>query len=387
MIPAERIRRYLFEGLVPFSRDRTWDARHGGFHERLRPDGSPLSMGYTRLTVHCRQIYVLSHAALLGGSGDLVTRAGDAFEILRERFWDHERGGWFFSVEPGGDPADRTKDCYAHAFVLFCMAYLHRATGAREALEQAERTVEILEARFAEPHAGGFLEALRDAWEPVATPRRQNPHMHLLEGFLALYDATGDSRYAEHADRIFELFTHRFFDAERGTLGEFFTDDWTPHPETGQLVEPGHHFEWTWLLHRYATARARSEAHGAAARLYAFATHHGIHPEAGGVVDELDREGTTLRDTMRIWPTTEGIKAAVVRLEEGHPAEARDHMATLLDHLFERRLLEDGRWHEQIDPAGRPVIDYLPCSTPYHLFLGLSEALAYLEGAEAPEKP
>ena len=45
------------------------------------------------------------------------------------------------------------------------------------------------------------------------------------------------------------LFRGRFLDPQTGALAEFFTDDWARAPgEAGRLVEPGHQFEWAWIL-------------------------------------------------------------------------------------------------------------------------------------------
>lgn len=380
MPTPERIASFLYDGLVPLCRDRGWDSRHGGFHERLNPAGDPQPGPFRRLVVQCRQIYVLSHAALLrGDDGRLATRAGDGLEWLRDHYWDADHGGWFFSASPEGEPYDRTKDCYGHAFVLFAMAYFYRAFGERDALDLAERTVDVLGRRFAEPRFGGYHEATDARWEPLLRTRRQNPHMHLLEGFLALHRATEDSAYAEHAHRMYELFERHFFDPKTDTLGEFFHDDWTPHAETGHLIEPGHHFEWTWLLSWYAESCARPEALAAADHLFDWALRHGVDRERGGVFDELDRQGRVLRDTKRMWPLTEAIKSSALRYERGNASDELERVQAWLEHLFETRLFSDGRWREQLDRENRDVVDSLPCSTPYHLFLGLSEALRALK--------
>ena len=38
-----------------------------------------------------------------------------------------------------------------------------------------------------------------------------------------------------------------------GALGEYFEEDWTPlRGPVGSVVEPGHQFEWAWVLGEYA---------------------------------------------------------------------------------------------------------------------------------------
>src|SRR5260370_15710217 len=89
---------------------------------------------------------------------------------------------------------------------------------------------------------GGFRE------DPRGTmPRRQNPHMHLLEACLALAEATSDRRWIERAAALASLMRDRFFDRQTGSLIEFLSDDLRPDAKRGVGREPGHQFERIWL--------------------------------------------------------------------------------------------------------------------------------------------
>src|SRR3546814_19321730 len=78
--------------------------------------------------------------------------------------------------------------------------------------------------------------------------------MHLFEALLALHEATGDAGWLEKALRIRDLLRDRFTSPRDGGLGEYFTPDWRPDPgDAGRVREPGHHFEWVWLLHRHGS--------------------------------------------------------------------------------------------------------------------------------------
>src|SRR3546814_14300515 len=79
--------------------------------------------------------------------------------------------------------------------------------------------------------------------------------MHLLEAFLALYEASGEAHWLARAQSIHDLFRRHFL--QQGQLVEFFDADWREVPQDGRdgarrLREPGHFFEWAWLLHRLA---------------------------------------------------------------------------------------------------------------------------------------
>ncbi|MGG2334310.1 AGE family epimerase/isomerase, partial [Salmonella enterica] len=72
--------------------------------------------------------------------------------------------------------------------------------------------------------------------------------MHLLEAALALFEASGDGLFRDLALELLVLFETRLFDAASGTLAEFFAHDWQRLRPSA--IEPGHQFEWAWLLHQ-----------------------------------------------------------------------------------------------------------------------------------------
>lgn len=361
--------RFALETLLPLCRDRFADRLHGGFHEQLTPEHEPVPLGTKRLMVQCRQLYVLSHAALLGErSGAAAAERG--YEFIRRSYRDTSHGGWYFRATDAGEPADRAKDLYTHAFVLFALAFLHRAFAAPDAVALAHETLDVLRARLAAP-GGGFWDRAGETWEADPSLRRQNPHMHLLEAFLALHEATGQARWLDEASGLVRLFLERFHHADSGTLGEYFTATWAAHPEQGHIVEPGHHYEWVWLLHRWRVATGSDEAAGAAERLFQLAERHGSDAEHGGIHDQIDRTGAALLTSRRIWPVTEAIKAHVARVEAGETGGQPDR---LVAHLFSAFLRPcGGGWVETMTREGTPLQTNLPGSTPYHLFLAAAE--------------
>ncbi len=371
MNPIPLLSRFARGTLLPLSRDRFADLVQGGFHERLDQSSALVATGRKRLMVQARQLYVLSHAALLGDrSGQRAAERG--YDFLLRSYRDHRHGGWYFSVTPAGDALDPGKDLYAHAFLLFALAWLHRAFAAPGALGHATRTMDLLHDRMALP-VGGFHAAASRHWAPIPGPLRQNPHMHLLEAALALHDASGDSRWLAEADSLVELFRRRLYHPASGTLQEFFGADWQPHPEHGGIVEPGHQFEWVWLLHQYARRGGAQAVATEADALFRFALRHGVDGEHGGIHDQVAPGGAPMQNTRRIWPVTEAIKACVAMTEAGHDRRAdAGRLATQLLRDFIRH--DRPGWHETLTRDGVPTMTDLPGSTPYHLFLAAAEA-------------
>jgi len=91
---------------------------------------------------------------------------------------------------------------------------------------------------------------------------------HLFETCLEWEAAGGDAGWGALADEIAELSLTRFIDAETGVLQEYFDAEWRPITGEAGLVEPGHHFEWCWLLERWGARRGDARARAAARRLF-----------------------------------------------------------------------------------------------------------------------
>ena len=339
-IDAAHIHEWLTRQALPLWSHAGYDDTVGGFVECLTLDGRPLLDRDKRMRVQARQIYVYSHAHLLGwtppaGGPSALEVARGGFEFLTRHYWRTDNGGFVFSATRDGTPADTRIEAYEQAFALYAFAWYHRASGDPDALAWAKRTLAFLDAHLADPIHGGYFEnPARDL------PRRQNPHMHLLEALLALYGATADAAYLDRARAIVDLFQNRLLDPATGTLGEFFGADWSIAPGTaGQIVEPGHHFEWVWLLQRYA-------------------------------------EATSLDDNKRLWVQTEAIKAQLARLEDGPDTDAAAHLEAFLERLFGLYLaVGHGNWQDHLDARGGAITETAPASSFYHLFLCLTEVL------------
>ena len=233
-------------------------------------------------------------------------------------------------------------------------------------------TLGYLEAERTHP-AGGYTEIVSSDGSIHEGPRRQNPHMHLFEAILALFEATGDERFLQWAERLYELTRSKFI--VDNTLREYFTDTLEPAPGyLGELVEPGHQMEWVWLLHRYGKAAKNPSVAALAGTLYDFVLAYGYDPETGGLYDELTARGEVRCDDRRLWPQTEALKAHVARLEHMGDDLAQVRITDGIDNLFKYHLSEvPGSWREHIRQGGENFYGSYPASSLYHLAFAVGE--------------
>ena len=157
---------------------------------------------------------------------------------------ENEFNGCAHLLNPDGSLHDGLRDTYAQAFIILAGAWRYKAFNDHNALRVAEQTLTFLDS-YVKADNGGWLEGL-----PAASPRRQNPHMHMFEALLALYDATQNQEYIGRATEIYSLFKSKFIDSHTDFLLEYFDNDWNP-VNGGGPIEPGHMMEWCWLLREY----------------------------------------------------------------------------------------------------------------------------------------
>lgn len=333
------------------------DAASGSFVERLALDGTPQPDVPRRVMVQARQIHVFATAARNGWfpeGADLALRAGDA---MVARYCDS--GGWAFSCTRNGAVVDARRDLYAHAFVLLALASLIRLDARPNLVTLVHRTLAFLDRSLAHP-AGGYAEQAPGA----GLPRRQNPHMHLLEAFLALQESGACGDFRPRIAAMLDLFDRHFFSAQDDVLTEFYDESWRPANDA-RAFEPGHHFEWVWLLAR--TAAITGTAAGDRIERLMRTGLRGIDSR-GGVVDRMGPEGP-LSASRRLWPAMEAAKAFAA---EGR-ADRADEMAQVLEAAWHACIAPSvpGGWIDHVDPHDAALVEYMPASSLYHVCTAL----------------
>ncbi|WP_166443672.1 AGE family epimerase/isomerase [Rhabdaerophilum calidifontis] len=365
---ARRFVSWLRNEALPFWSDRGWDARRGGFHERMFFDGKADDLVMRRTRVQWRQIYVYAHAHELGWTAGLKI-ALKGLEHMIARAWAPDGAPGFVHVlNPDGSVSAGKRDAYDHAFAILALSWLSRASGDAQVRALLDRVMDFCEEALTD--ANGFLiEAL-----PPELPRRQNPHMHMLEAMMAALETVNHPDAAARATRYRRMLERSFLDRETGLLVEFFDDDWNVITEEGAaVVEPGHMAEWVWLIRKYEKLLGQKASplgtHLLGAALRA------AEPQTGFLIDEIDTAQQVRRASRRLWPQTELIKAWLAQAETGAD-RAEEAADTLIGTLLATYLSGPfaGGWYDRYDAAGAIGIDTVPASTLYHIFVAAVEA-------------
>ena len=298
-----RLLEWLVDAAYPLWATHGVDRRNGGFVEALDASGRPLALP-RRARVQPRQVYAFAAATRLGWRGDARAIVQHGLDYLTARY---RRADGFFRtlIAADGKVLDDRALLYDQAFVLLGLASAATALDAGSQLEPLALALRAQVERCWRVAGGEFLSG-----EPEPDPREANPHMHLLEACLAWSGVGADPGWADWVDELADVALRRLINPSTGALAEAFTASWGPAPGTaGRIVEPGHQYEWAWLLLN-CVRRDRSARRAAALRLIDVAERHGVR---GGVAVNTLLDDFEIHDpAARLWPQTERLRAAVL---------------------------------------------------------------------------
>ena len=365
---------WLLGAALPLWAEIGTDRDNGGFYEQVSQAGDALD-GPRRTRLVSRQVYVFASGPQLGWRATDLARmlVGHGLDYLLGKCLS-ESGVFHSVIGPDGSPLKPNFDLYDHAFGLFALA-----TAARLGYRKTDAT--LAGRRIRDSMVEGWKHPVKgfEESQPPQLPLNSNQHMHLLEAFLEWEQSDRAPAWAQLSDEIVGLAIDRFIDPQTGALREHYDHDWLPAGgEIGRFVEPGHQFEWSWLLWRWAAARGRNEALSPARRLVQVGENYGVSTVTGLAINGLWDDLSVRDDDCRLWPQTERIKAHLWMAEQAQNVDAQGASIDLaagavrgLRKYFDTAI--PGLWHETIDPSGQPTPAPARASSLYHIVCATTE--------------
>ncbi|UFH49103.1 AGE family epimerase/isomerase [Pseudomonas sp. KNUC1026] len=348
-LPAvfQRVHRHFLEQVVPLWEGPGWNASLSLAYEALGRDLAPMPVQRYRAMACARQLFLFTCLSEREGAAE---RAATLFRSLDQYFLDASHGGWFYSVDARSQPLDRSKDLYTHAFIVFASAHYLGLVRTEQAQARLDAALAVIFERFASGD-GLYWAALAEDWSSLGQGPLQNPLMHLAEAFLAVLKVRSDAHCEAALVALCDAMHAQFIDPEHGVLME------KPAGSQGNWFEPGHQFEWYYLL---KTSPLLS-THPLCAQLdKTFAYSERIGVDNGHVLAMLAADGEVKDPTRRIWAQAEYLRALTVR------ESAAGQVLEQLRHFQAHYLPADG-WYECRDGKGEVSRHDMPSTTPYHL--------------------
>lgn len=329
--------------------------------------------------VQCRTVFSLAHLYLVTGRPEFLEAARRIQAFVMRHLRD-EDGGFRFAVATDGtlldDPETRLRRSYDQSFALLALVTLRRADPTATSAADVDACWRFIETCLIEHGTGALWEDDRGAAGSLV--RGQNPQMHMLEALLQAHEMTGEPVWLSRARSFVEVAEKHFIDPLTGAVREFVGEDLAPlDTEAGRRREPGHQFEWAWLLRRYA-AFARDPAPLAhAERMQAFAETHGVRPAgpmAGAPYDAVDADGRVTEEGHLLWPLTEAGKLYAARALAEHDRVAADRAREIAETVFGRYFAHGAAaWVNRLDRRGQVLWGAALSRLLYHVTIFVTE--------------
>jgi len=321
------------------------DRKNGGFHGTLDRAGQKKAPTTKGVIQQARHLYSMSlWYERRGQRPEVKALADDLYAFVRRSFRDAD-GEYFFTVDETGAPTDKKKVLYAQAFAIYALSTYGRVFGVKEATLEALTCFRSIDRRAHDAKFGGYDQTNDPAWLSKGAAKETNTHLHLMEAFAALHEATRDPLAGERALELVRLFEERIVQRE-GYAAKEFLADFTPFGTPA--VSYGHDLETSWLLLDTARALGRPDdplVQDVARRLGVASSAAGFDAQRGGFFEEgPPGKAAVLRDKIW-WIQAEALPASFRLYELTGDAVHLERLERTLDFIEQhQRDREHGGW-------------------------------------------
>jgi mannobiose 2-epimerase len=381
----QEIKDYTENELLPFWTQRTIDQINGGFITHFDEYGVDTGEDEKSLIAQTRSIFTYSQAYRHGFGGPIMLEmAKNGVKFLLEKMWDKEHGGFYWMTDRAGNPTNKQKIGYGHSFVIYSLSEYFIASGDPKGLEYAEKVFDLLQKHAVDTNYGGYWEFFAEDWTlmgpgaPGGERKTLDVHMHLMEAFTTLFEASGKSLHRRKLEEVIEILIHKIMHPVTGTGIPQFWADWSVAPQIkfdvvwgwdrfadgGQKASStdntsyGHNAEFGWLLmHAIKIGGFDLEKYRPnLEKVFYHALDHGIDWEYGGVYVEGSHTGEASDYEKEFWQQAEmliGMLDAYQLTQDERFLEAHKQVHRFVfDKMINRNT---GEWWPLMTREGEPI--------------------------------
>lgn len=407
----EEVKNHLTNELLPFWFDRCMDNKHGGFITHFDENGNDTGEDEKSLIAQARCTYTFASAHRAGwGDEKCLEYAEHGIDYLIDKMWDKEYGGFYWMTERTGNVVNDQKILYGQSFAIYALAEYTLATGDPVGMEFASDLFDIIQVQAADLMYGGYFEMFDRSWNlcgpgPAGGDRKTlDVHMHLMEAYTTLYEASGLEIHRRKLLEIIDILMKRILHQVHRTGIPQFTPDWQIAPQIkfdiiwgwdrftdGQVKDNatdntayGHNTEFAWLLNHALDILELSKSQYLETMKKALdhAIDYGLDNEFGGVFVEGPHDGPATDLEKEFWQQCEamiGFLDGKILFGDERYLEAYNNVHRF---VFDKVInYEVGEWWPLLNRQGDPIWTHMSHSWKinYHTVRAMIQSAKRLE--------
>ncbi|MCF7972420.1 MAG: AGE family epimerase/isomerase [Phycisphaerae bacterium] len=410
---------HLTGQLLPFWLDRCKDDIHGGFITHFDADGNDTGEDEKSLIAQSRTVYTMASAHRAGyGGGKCAQYARHGVDFMIDKMWDKAYGGFYWTVDRKGRVAIDKKILYGLSFCMYALSEYTLATGDQRGLDYAEKVFDLIKKYAADTLYGGYFEMFERNWDlcgPGAgggDRKTLDVHMHLMEAFTTLYEASGQAIHKRTLIEDISLLTKRILHPDHATGIPQFTPCWTiapqikfdivwgwdrfaeggAKPNSQDNTSAGHNVEFAWLL-AHATnimGTGWDEYKGVIKKAMDHGRDNGIDHEYGGVFVEGPHAGGVYDMEKEFWQQAE----VMIGMLEGcllfGPDDYWPSYENVHRFVFDKMIhTPPGEWWPLLSREGEPIWTHMSHSwkVNYHTVRCMVQCIERLKTLQSQVTP
>lgn len=376
---------HLNHELLPFWTDRMIDKENGGYITHFDKDGKDTLEDEKSLIAQTRCLFTISSAIRAGyDTGNYVEMAKHGADFLINKMWDEEHGGFYWMVDRKGNVKIDKKILYGLSFSMYALSEYTLATGDKRGIEYAEKVFDLIQKYCVDSYYGGYYEMFSHDWI-LAGPgsaggdrKTLDVHMHLMEAFTTLYEATQKNVHRRKLLEDIEILLHRMMHPDYKTgIPQFWANweiapqikfdiiwGWDRYTEEGEKNNAtdntcyGHNAEFAWLfIHALKILEKDKEEYRNLFRtIFDHSVDHGVDSEYGGVYVEGPHSGGVSDKEKEFWQQAEvmiGVLDASILFGDEKYWKAYKNIH---DFVFKNVINKGvGEWYPLLSRKGDPI--------------------------------
>lgn len=376
---------HLTTELLPFWTNRMVDKANGGYITHFDKDGNDTGDDEKSLIAQSRCLYTISSAHRAGyGEGKYAEIAKHGADFMIDKMWDKEHGGFYWMLDRKGNVKIDKKILYGLSFSIYSLSEYTLATGDPRGVEYAEKVFDLVQKYCVDSYYGGYFEMYSRDWI-LAGPgsaggdrKTLDVHMHLMEAFTTLYEATNKDVHRRKLLEDIEILLNRMMHQKYKTgIPQFWANwevapqikfdiiwGWDRYTEDGSKDKAtdntcyGHNAEFAWLFNHALEilGKDNEEYHSLFRQIFDHSVDNGVDTEYGGVYVEGPHAGGVSDREKEFWQQAEVmigvLDGAILFSNDKYWNAYKNIHGFVFDKVINKGV---GEWYPLLTRKGEPI--------------------------------